>query len=198
MGKAKPAGIGHNKGPTMEAGAGWRRFAWGKARRDLLPQMPLEVVRLRVRRAAELGLDYRAYASVRAATGRDVVALLFSSNALRVVRPQDDLPEDRADKLKSLRRTGLRSVVARPMVPGDFASRLAGAHGITLDMVAEAPDLLGTWSDARKQMLAACAGVPADAVLLIGDLGLERAWSDAGRLAGYVPAERFFAGPLRG
>ena len=60
------SGIGHNKGPTMEPGAGWRRYAWKRARAELLPKIPLEVVRMRVRRARELGLDYRTYAGVRA------------------------------------------------------------------------------------------------------------------------------------
>ena len=40
------AGIGHNNGPTMEAGESWRRHAWGKARARLLPVLPIEVVRL--------------------------------------------------------------------------------------------------------------------------------------------------------
>ena len=77
-------GLGHNKGPTMEPGAGWRRYAWKRARTELLPKLPLEVVRMRVRRARELGLDYKTYAGVRATTGRDLVAFLFSSNALRL------------------------------------------------------------------------------------------------------------------
>ena len=77
------SGIGHNKGPTREKGAGWRRVAWKKSREALLPKLPLEVVRMRVRRARELGLDYKSYAGFRAANGRDIVAFLFSSNALR-------------------------------------------------------------------------------------------------------------------
>ncbi len=77
-------GLGHNGGPTMEPGYGWRLHCWKKARADLLPHLPIEVLRTRVKRAAELGLEYRTYASVRAATGHDVVAFLFSSNALRV------------------------------------------------------------------------------------------------------------------
>ena len=36
--------IGHNRGPTMEKGHSWRRYAWGKSRRDLLPHMPLNIV----------------------------------------------------------------------------------------------------------------------------------------------------------
>ncbi len=59
---------GHNGGPTLEPGGAWRRHCWRKARADLLPHLPIEVLRTRVRRAGELGLDYRTYASVRAAT----------------------------------------------------------------------------------------------------------------------------------
>ena len=88
--------LGHNGGPTMEAGRAWRRFAWTKAREELLPTRPLDVVRMRVRRARELGLDYTAYASIRAASGHDVVALLFSSNALRVGPRAVVLPADRS------------------------------------------------------------------------------------------------------
>ena len=50
------AGIGHNGGPTLESGGSWRRVAWKKAREELLPTLPIEVVRLRVSRAKELGL----------------------------------------------------------------------------------------------------------------------------------------------
>lgn len=35
--------------------------------------------------------------------------------------------------------------------------------------------------------------VPGDRVLLIGDTGLEREWCAAGRLAGYLTADRYFA-----
>lgn len=80
------SGIGHNKGPTIEAGKSWRKHCWTKARRELLPTLPIEIVRRRVARAKELGLDYKSYASIRAASGHDVVAFLFSSNALRVSR----------------------------------------------------------------------------------------------------------------
>jgi len=67
--------IGHNQGPTMGSGAGWRRYAWKRARRELLPQLPLEIVRLRIRKARELGIDYKSYASIRAANGRQMGAI---------------------------------------------------------------------------------------------------------------------------
>ncbi len=83
--------IGHNGGPGVEDGASWRRHCWAKARADLLPTLPIEVLRGRVRRARELGLEYKTYAGVRASTGHDVVAFLFSSNALRLSAPMPAL-----------------------------------------------------------------------------------------------------------
>ena len=49
-----------------------------------MPIRPIEVVRMRDRRARKLGLDDKTGASVRAATGHDVVACRFSSNDLRL------------------------------------------------------------------------------------------------------------------
>ncbi len=63
-------GIGHNNGPTLEPGRAWRRYAWGRARAELLPRLPIEIVRRRIRRAREIGLDYSTYATVRAAAVR--------------------------------------------------------------------------------------------------------------------------------
>ena len=69
------AGIGHNRGPGQASG--FRAHCWRLARRELLGErLPVEVVRMRVRRAHELGLDYKTYAGVRATTGRDLVAFL--------------------------------------------------------------------------------------------------------------------------
>ncbi len=76
--------IGHNGGPSMEPGFGFRKLAWTKARADLLPTLPLEVVRLRVKRAQRLGLPYKTYATIRATSGQDIVGFLFSGNALEL------------------------------------------------------------------------------------------------------------------
>ena len=40
-------------------------------------------------------------------------------------------------------------------------------------------------------------GIPGDRVILIGDHGLEREWCAAGRLAAYLPADRYFAPPAQ-
>lgn len=186
------AGPGHNSARVEEPGFAWRRHCWTEARRALLPTLPLEIIRIRVARAREIGLDYRTYASVRAASGHDVVAFLFSSNALRLLRAQDALPADRAAKLAALVRVE-RIVLALP--PNDAESlRAAIAQGAPLDAAAPAPRAFASWSETRSALRAALAPrrTPADAVLLIGDTALEREWAVAGRLAGYLSADRYF------
>ena len=181
--------IGHNGGPSLEGGVSWRKHCWSAARGTLLPTLPIEVVRLRVKRAAELGLDYRTYASVRAATGHDVVAFLFSSNALRMVAPDPALPPDRAAKLAILRDCGRVALAIRPL----DAAQVAGAGGALLDSAHMAPELLGCWREAGAALRAALGPMPGDRVILVGETALEREWCAAGRLAGWVPADRYFA-----
>jgi hypothetical protein len=178
--------IGHNRGPSLEGGVSWRRHCWVAARERLLPVLPIEVVRLRVRRAKELGLEYKTYASVRAATGHDVVAFLFSSNALRVSLLRPAMPEDRVAKLEAVRGGRLALAVA-PLTPG-----MVEAANPVLDGAWPAPFALAGFGEVRERVRAALGKVPSDQVILVGDLSLERDWCAAGRLAGYLPAERYF------
>jgi len=185
--------IGHNNGPGMASGAGFRKHCWTKARADLLPKLPIEVIRRRVKRAAELGLDYKSYASIRATSGHDVVAFLFSTNALRLLKAKGILPADRVEKLASLQRCGRLVAVQRPLTPQDM-QRAAAKSDIPLDTIIMAPDLRHTWGQTRAALLTALAPqhLPADRVVVIGDTMLERDWCAAGRLAGYVSAEHYF------
>ena len=180
------AGIGHNGGPEM-TGLAWRSHCWRAARARLVPTLPIEVVRLRVRRAAELGLDYKTYAGIRASTGHDLVAFLFSSNALRVLRAGQTLPADRAVKLSGVQATHLMGLAVPPLPAqalAQAAPMLAQSHS--------APPLLGSFAQARRQLAEVIGKIPSDTVLLIGDHGLEADWCAAGRLAGYLPADRYF------
>lgn len=184
--------IGHNNGPTMERGRAWRRHAWTRARAELLPTLPLEVVRMRVRRARELGLDYRAYASIRAASGHDVVALLFSSNALRVGPRAVAVPAERADRIAALTACGRLAILHAPTTAEAFAS----ANPL-FDAAGAAPRFTDGWAAMRAavQRLTADRGLPGDRVILIGETSFEREWSQAGKLAGYIPADRYFGAP---
>ncbi|MEP5762825.1 MAG: hypothetical protein ABJ327_26595 [Litoreibacter sp.] len=179
--------IGHNNGPAMDAGFAFRKHAWTKARAQLIPTLPIEILRNRVTRAKELGLPYKTYASVRASTGRDVVGFLFSNNALRVFRANAEIPKLRADKLAKV-----------------VAAKTGLAHApLTLDHLnltanGQAPHFNAAWSDIRRLVQAPLhqSKLPFDGVLVVGDTTLEREWSDAGRLAGYLTAEQFFSADL--
>lgn len=183
------AGVGHNGGPDMGPGVAWRTHCWTKARADLLPHLPIEVLRGRVKRAQELGLEYKTYASVRASTGHDVIGFLFSTNALRLLAPRPELPQDRAQKLAAIVNCGRLALVQRPLAVEDVG-RIVGE---VMDGVHPAPLALATWGEARGALRAALGKVASDGVVLVGDMMLERDWCAAGRLAGYVPADRYFA-----
>jgi len=186
--------LGHNNGPTMAAGIGFRKHCWSKARAELLPKLPIEVIRRRVKRAAELGLDYKSYASIRAASGHDVVAFLFSSNALRLLKANGGLPAERSEKLAALQRCGRLVAVQSPLTPQDM-QRAAVKADLPLDTIITAPGLHHTWGETRAILLTALApqNLPSDRVVAIGDTALERDWCAAGRLAGYLTAETFFS-----
>jgi len=185
--------LGHNNGPTMATGIGFRKHCWSKARAELLPKLPIEVIHRRVKRAAELGLDYKSYASIRAASGHDVVAFLFSSNALRLLKANGGLPAKQSEKLAALQRCGRLVAVQSPLTPQDM-QRAAAKADIPLDTIITAPGLHHTWGETRAILLTALApqNLPADRVVAIGDTALERDWCAAGRLAGYLTAETFF------
>ena len=180
------SGIGHNKGPTMERGGGGRRFAWKKARADLLPVMPIEIVRVRVRRAKELGLDYKAYAGIRATTGRDIIALLFSDNALRLLN-RETIPEPRLSKLRETKNVDLLALLHPPADPDRFVELYP-----EISHAGHAPGLQSKWREVRDRVRALKGNLPADGVVVVGETLLERNWSEAAKLAGYIPAERYF------
>jgi hypothetical protein len=181
--------LGHNRGPSMEDGTSWRRHCWARARADLLPVLPIEVLRGRVRRARELGLEYKTYAGVRAATGHDVVAFLFSTNALRLLAPHPVLPADRAAKLAAIAGADRIALAVAPLTPGQVAQ----AAGGVIDLSEAAPGVFDGFAAVRAQLRGVIGLRASDTVLLVGDTGFEADWCGIGRLAGYVPAERYFA-----
>ena len=182
-------GIGHNRGPQTD-GAGWRAHCWRKARADLLgPRLPIEVVRRHVVRARELGLDYKTYAGVRATTGRDLVAFLFSSNALGVFRDGAPLAAGRAGRIAQ--------IVAAPHLgtapgldPAALGERIGALSARAL------PGFGASWPALRDDMKSwlRSQGLPGDAVLMIGETDHEAEMMAAGGLAGFVTGQRYFEG----
>ena len=183
--------IGHNGGPSLQPGYGFRKVAWTKARRALLPKLPREIVRIHVARAKRLGLPYRTYATIRATSGRDIVAFLFSGNALEMgpARPRPAPPlrarlselEGAADRLAAVYAPLSPSLVERTCPEIDAASR--------------APDMLTSWREMRDGLrgLMRERGLSPDGVVLISATALEREWCAAAGMAGNLSAEAFFA-----
>ncbi len=176
-------GIGHNSRQDFDGYTG-RLHQWRRARRALIPNtMPIEVVRMRVRRAAALGLDYGTYAGVRAATGRDIVALLFSSNALGMIRAVEP---DTARVAKLAQVAAVRGVlVHRPLAP---------VAAPPLDWAAAAPSFVQSWAATRDRLrdVLRAENLPPDGVLLIGETAFEASWCAAARAAGYLSGARYF------
>jgi len=187
--------IGHNQGPTMEGGTAWRSHCWTKARKDLLPTLPIEIVRVRVNRARELGLAYKTYATVRATTGQDVIGFLYSSNALRMYRSVSEMPVPRRDKLAAQRGCQRLLAAHRPLQPQQVVAQIAAAHGLDFAGALAAPGLADSWSDIAEHMRAAlnAHNLSRKGVLVVGETALEKEWSTAGRMAGYLQADTYFA-----
>ena len=176
-------GIGHNSRQDFDGYAS-RLVRWRQARADLVGKaMPVEVVRMRVNRANALGLSYKTYAGVRAASGRDIVALLFSSNALGMIR-RAEIEAARADKLAGV--AAVRGVLVHPP--------LAATAPAPLDWAEDAPRFDESWSAMRDRLRAALLhhALPADGVLMVGETSFEASWCAAARAAGFVRGEAYF------
>lgn len=180
------AGIGHNSGRVDEPGKSWRTHVWTKARQQLMPRLPIEIVRRRVARARELGLPYKTYAGLRASSGDDLIGFMFSSNALDVLRAKDSVPAIKAAKLNALTdtvtlglaQTGVHPEQLRPAVQQAFT----------------APKPLAPWVQTRTDLRAIFAKTkrPASRFVLVCDAALEAEWAEAGRMAGTLPATQYF------
>ena len=183
------AGIGHNSGRVIEPGHTWRKHVWTKARKKLMPTLPVEVIRMRVRRAAELGLPYKTYAGIRASCGDDLIGFMFSNNALRILRAGQVMAADRGCKLDQLIATQRIGLMHAPAM----VKQLQALPQI--DRAYRAPQFADSWSSVRKQLcaIAADAKTPANRMVLVGDTAFEREWVETGKMAGYVPADVYFA-----
>ena len=171
----------------MEPGHVYRTYMWRQAQKRLIPNtVPLMVVRMRVKRAAELGLDYKTYASIRQFSGQDILGLLFSSNALRILKGQTRLPQPRARALRDVKGARKLSLLQPPL---DVAQILQA--NAELDDAALAPLLTDGWAKTRQRLSGFIRDqrIPANQVLVVGDTTLEVDWSTAARAAGYLPAE---------
>lgn len=195
MDSSRPAGIGHNNGPSIQPGHGFRKFCWTKSRRDLIRTVPLEIVRTRMRRARELGLAYPQYASVLTGSGRDVVAFLFTAEGLRLkLAKRLEMPGDVKTKLGSL--IGVDRLVMAPEgeAPEAFQRELEDVSGIPFRAGAATLGEYASWGTSRRHILDILRPLklPADAVVMVGTREAESKWANAAKLAKYLPVEDYF------
>jgi hypothetical protein len=189
-------GIGHNQGPPIEAGRSWRAHCWKKARQDLLPKLPLEVIRRRVARARQLGLAYPQYASILLGTGRDIVAFLFTSDGLGLRLERElRMPRQVAEKLGALERCD-RLLFAGCDTDLAALGQALGERRLGFAALAPAPPPGAHWGEGRAAIRAVLdpRRLPGDAVVMVGTAPHERVWADAARLAGFLSAESYFSG----
>ncbi|WP_255731572.1 hypothetical protein [Phaeobacter sp. B1627] len=150
--------------------------------------IPKLVLQMRLKRAAELGMDYKTYAKVRQTSGRDVLGLLFSSNALQLFG-RAEMPEREAEALEKVVGAGRLALAHRPLRP----EHVAEANPV-LDATGQAPVFTDGWGHIREavQGIIHARGLSGSAVVVIGDAPLEHEWSTAGRAAAYLSAAEYF------
>ncbi|MBT8154156.1 hypothetical protein KMP13_09660 [Epibacterium ulvae] len=184
------AGIGHNQGPSMEPGHRWRTHQWRSAQRQLMRKtIPLMIVKMRMKRAAELGMDYKTYASIRQTSGQDILALMFSSNALRIIGQGAKMPNAQTRALETVRAAQKLTLVHAPNTPEGVI-----AANPVLDAADVAPKFNENWSAMRDRVsgLIQAQKLPGNTVLVIGDAPMESEWSTAARAGGYLTAAEYF------
>ena len=151
-----------------------------------------ESARMRVARARRLGLPYKTYATFRATSGQDIVAFLFSGNALELRVGRAELPEPVAVRIAALEgAAGRLAAVYAPTRP----EAVLAAHPGLFEGASAAPGFTATWRETRDALRAALSArrLPADAVLLVAATSVERGWTAAAGLGGVIDREVLFA-----
>jgi hypothetical protein len=188
--------IGHNNGPSFKTGTGWRTYCWKRARKDLLGKtMPIEIVRIRIKRARELGLSYPQYASVMLGTGRDIVGFLFTVDGLQLkLRRKLEIPQNVQRKLHGITGTSLMSFTPSGEDPKSFRVELEGISGTAFVSTSPEPEPYANWKAARSAIRTALdpLKLPSDAVVMIGTGDIEKHWAAAGNVARFIPSAEYF------
>jgi len=188
--------IGHNKGPSMKTGLGWQQHCWRKARKDLMGKaIPIEIVRMRIKRARELGLAYPQYASILLGTGRDIVGFLFTVDGLHLrLRKRLEMPDVVQDKLQSLNKCTLMAFAPSGEAPDTFRMELQQVAGTPFASSAPEPETDASWPKARcaiREVLDPMK-LPSDAVVMIGSREVEKQWAAAGKVARFIAASDYY------
>ena len=189
------AGIGHNTGPK-QLGRGWQKHCWTQLRKALIgKRMPIEVVRTRIRRAWELGLEYPQYASILLGSGRDVIGFLFTVDGLQLkLRKRLEMPDNVQEKLRGLERVSVMSFAPSGEAPDVFRREVSDVAGVPF--VGSAPEVEGAlgWSAARAAVRAVLDPIkmPSGGVVMIGTRDSEARMAQAAKMSRFIPSAGFF------
>lgn len=100
-------GIGHNQGPPGSLAGSWTGYCWTRAKRQAAGNPPVEMIRIRARRAKELGLTYAQYAAILRDRGYTEALVFDLTETPRTKAPIEAM----ARKLRELRRCTLLAAV---------------------------------------------------------------------------------------
>ncbi|UYV36439.1 hypothetical protein N4R57_15700 [Rhodobacteraceae bacterium D3-12] len=187
-------GIGHNSQDDATRRGRIRR--WQQAKAGLKgPALSQTQLRMRMRRAEELGLSYRQYNALVLASGRDPRALVFTPGGmgLRLER-RLRLPDVEREKLARLRNCHLLAIAPEAEAAQDFLEELRDVSALPFAGAIASPALDAGWGAVRAAFKPALTGLSlsGDALAMIGSANShEPGWAAAIR-AGFLPGEVFF------
>jgi D-glycero-D-manno-heptose 1,7-bisphosphate phosphatase len=213
----KPPAIGHNGGPPLN-GPGWGSFVWRMAAKKAWKTPGPEVARLRLRRAAAIGLDYRRYQSISMHAGRPPTMVFFDlgGTLVRIVDGEVWTGSDGTvallpgvgEKLHGLTVPSVyvvsnQAAVGEGRLSEDEANgfiqqvNAATANRIDDHRICTAPaDTDHPWRKPRPGMvmdLLQTHRQPPTAAIMIGDGENDEACAANAGLAGFIWADEYFA-----
>ncbi|MGF1610603.1 MAG: hypothetical protein ACFCUQ_14470 [Kiloniellales bacterium] len=194
----RPPPIGHNQGPPLESRNGWASHCWRQAHKKAWRAPPIEVVRRRAARAAELGLSYRDYTAILLDRGAQPKALIFDLGTLIASR-HDRITTDSQGRIQPLpgvveRLTRLRN--CRVFVVANQANAEA-ARSVVEQLNALCGGVIADHrvgklrSDLLLELLAA-HGLTAGVAVMVGAGERGRLCAEAARLARFLLARDYF------
>ena len=178
--EVKPAPVGHNGGPPLDLG--FTAWAWRRAHAKAWDNPGREVVMLRLRRAARLGLGYRDYTSVLLDRGAHLAGLIVM---LTGVTKADE--PDVVRKFATLSDCSL--MLCGPAIPHAVQVRLRELNG-RMAVLGDDADHVALRSVLGD--LVARSGLPPAAIFLVGSRESERRAGESLGLGLFVEAKRYF------
>lgn len=194
----KPPGPRHNLGPAPVSL--WHQHMWARARADHPDsRLPLPVVKMRMARAAELGMRYADYAALYRTGGRDPAALLFTPAALHLrLARRLDMPDPVRLHLAGLRGCDLLALAPQSEDPDAFLEELREVSALPFRTAGMMPAPQASWAVLAASLRRALdpLRLTGTAVALVAhDLSearISQALCTAGRLAGVVDRDAYF------